>query len=189
MEGMDIQDAFEAVDRKDFLPEEYRSHADEDRPLPIGYGQTNSQPSTVRQMLEWLDVEPGQRILDVGSGSGWTTALLGKLVGKSGHIYAVELVPELVDFGRSNCEAAGIRNVEFHEVGETIGLPSHAPYDRILVSAGASRLPDELLEQLKSPGRLVIPVGETIYEIDKDEAGKLTKTEHHGYVFVPLHLR
>lgn len=183
---MGVDDAFELVDRQDFLPEEVRSRAKEDRPLPIGYGQTNSQPSTVRQMLEWLGVEPGQTILDIGSGSGWTAALLARLTGKDGYVYAVELVPELVTYGRDNCESAGVTNVTFYQADKHIGLPAHQPYDRILVSAGASRMPDGLLDQLKSPGKLVIPIGETIYEIAKSIDGSIEQIKHPGYVFVPL---
>ena len=183
---MDVDDAFQLVDRQDFLPEEVRAYADENRPLPIGYGQTNSQPSTVQQMLEWLDVEPGQTILDIGSGSGWTTALLARLTGKDGHVYAVELVTELVAYGRDNCERAGVTNATFHQADKHIGLLAHQPYDRILVSAGASRMPDGLLDQLKAPGKLVIPIGETIYEIAKSIDGTIKEIKHPGYVFVPL---
>ena len=181
-----IDQAFQAVQREDFLPEEVRSHAHADRPFSIGYGQTNSQPSTVRAMLEWLEVEEGQSVLDVGSGSGWTTALLAKLVGKKGHVYAVELVPELAQFGQENCERVGITNAAFYEAEKEFGLRRFAPYDRILVSASANSLPDELLEQLHAPGRMVIPVGNSIYEVDKDEKGDIDIKEHYGFVFVPL---
>lgn len=183
---MDIYEVFEAVPREDFLPEEYRSRAHEDRPLPIGYGQTNSQPTTVRQMLEWLDVEPEQKVLDVGSGSGWTTALLARLVGPKGRIYAVELLPELVDMGRTNCERSGVMNAAFYTASGTFGLPDHGPYDRILVNASAGRIPEDLLSQLRKPGKLVIPVGETIHVIEKEDNGNVTDELHYGYIFVPL---
>lgn len=183
---MDIEQAMQTIDRKDFLPEEYWAEARQDRPLPIGYGQTNSQPTTVRRMLEWLDPWPGDNVLDIGSGSGWTSALLGAIVGENGHVSAVEVIPELVQLGRENCDRAGCTNVRFFQAGRTVGLPVYGPYDRILVSAGAAKLPGELLSQLKSPGKLVIPIGETIHEIEKNEAGELTDTEYYGYVFVPL---
>ena len=183
---MGIDEAFKAVHREDFLPEEVRSHAHMDKPFPIGYGQTNSQPSTVRIMLEWLEPHEGQNVLDVGSGSGWTTALLSKLVGKSGEVYAVELIPELVELGRMNCENAGITNVGFFRAGKAFGLPGHAPYDRILVSASASTMPDDLLKQLKSPGRMVVPIKNSIYEVEKSETGDLEIFEHPGFIFVPL---
>jgi len=161
-------------------------YAAQDRPLHIGYGQTNSQPSTVRRMLEWLDVKKGQRVLDVGSGSGWTSALLAWLAGETGKVYAVEIVPELVAFGRDNCQQQGIRNVTFTQAGTGYGLATHAPYDRILVSAGADDLPEELVRQLKVPGKLVIPIGTTIWEIAKDAHGELHQTPHEGFMFVPL---
>jgi len=180
-----VSEAFQAVDRQDFLPEEVRAHASDDKPFPIGYGQTNSQPSTVRQMLEWLDVYEGQKVLDVGFGSGWTTALLSKLVGKTGEVFAVEIIPELVEFGRDNCEKAGVDNARLFHASESPGLPAHAPYDRILVSASADHIPQELLDQLKTDGILVIPVRSSILVITK-AGGELSVDKHPGYTFVPF---
>jgi len=180
-----ITGAFEAIDRAQFLPPALREEADVDVPLPIGYGQTNSQPTTVRMMLEWLDPHPGDKVLDVGSGSGWSTALLGYIVRPKGKVYAVERVPELLVFGRSNVKRAGIRNAEFFQASDVFGLSDHAPFDRILVSATAGTLPRELVEQLKTGGKLVIPVGSTIYEITKTKEG-LRTTPHPGFAFVPL---
>lgn len=181
-----IQYAFEMMNRRHFLPKGVRRFANEDKPLPIGYGQTNSQPSTVRQMLEWLNPQTGNRILDVGSGSGWTTALLSYLVGSKGHVYAVEIVPKLVDMGRQNCEALDIKNVEFFQAGNEIGLPDYAPFDRMLVSAGANKLPSELVKQLKPDGKMVIPVGYDILEITKRSNKELRVKPHEGFLFVPL---
>lgn len=181
-----VNKAFEAVKREDFLPPELSASTDLDAPLPIGYGQTNSQPTTVRLMLEWLEVEPGNKILDVGSGSGWTTALLAHLAGHNGKVYAVEIVPELVDFGRDNAEAAGTQNVEFHQAGREFGLPRFAPFDRILVSAAAQEVPQELLDQLKPGGKMVIPLKNDILEIEKLPDGTLDMFPHPGFVFVPL---
>lgn len=181
-----INQAFEEYPREDFLPEDKKSAANCDAPIPIGYNQTNSQPTTVTRMLIWLDVQPGQKILDVGSGSGWTTALLSYLVGNQGEVYAVEKVPELVEFGRENCEKQQIENASFHQAGDVFGLPSHAPYDRILVSAAASDLPDELVRQLTLGGRMVIPVQNSILAVDKSPEGTITVVEYAGYAFVPL---
>jgi len=181
-----VKKAFQIVKRAYFLPSDAQIDAEADTPLSIGYGQTNSQPSTVRMMLEWLEVEPGQKILDVGSGSGWTTALLSYLTGEKGHIYAVEKVPELVDFGRDNCDRAGIKNADFFEAGNIFGLPEVAPFDRILVSASANELPQELLDQLKPGGKLVIPVKNDILEITKHDSGNIETAVHGGFVFVPL---
>ncbi|MFA5003850.1 MAG: protein-L-isoaspartate O-methyltransferase [Candidatus Saccharimonadales bacterium] len=184
--GNAITEAFRATPRREFLPDIVVGQATWDVPLPIGFGQTNSQPSTVERMLEWLEVDPGQHILDVGSGSGWTTALLAHLTGSKGDVVAVEIVPELVEFGRDNCQWAGVRNVTFHEAGKTLGYPAAAPYDRILVSAAASELPTALVEQLAPGGQMVIPVRSDILVISKDEAGHLDIQTHPGFAFVPL---
>ena len=178
--------AFHAVARRHFLPIDQQDLADMDVPLPIGYNQTNSQPSTVRRMLEWLDVAPGQVILDIGSGSGWTTALLAHLTGPDGRVDAVELVPELREFGEANCQATGVTNAHFYPATKLFGLPQKAPYDRILVSASANILPPELIEQLRPGGRLVIPVRNTIIVLTKNSDGAIYQQEHDGFVFVPL---
>ncbi len=183
---MKIDEAFEAVDRANFVPKELRRSVDIDAPLPIGYGQTNSQPYTVRKMLQWLGAQPGEKVLDVGSGSGWTTALLAYLVGPKGQVYAVERVPELVDFGRENAEGAGVKNARFFTAGDEFGLPEEGPYERILVSASADELPQELVDQLKIGGKMVIPVHNDILEITKKSAGDLDIKKHPGFVFVPL---
>jgi protein-L-isoaspartate(D-aspartate) O-methyltransferase len=181
-----LEEAFTIIKRDNFLPEELRKHAHIDRPLPIGYEQTNSQPYTVKLMLEWLDVRPGHKVLDVGSGSGWTTALLSYLVGAKGRVYAVERIPDLVTFGEKNCKNIGITNVEFSQAGPITGLPEKAPYDRILVSAASKEIPTQLIKQLKTEGKLVVPVNTDILEIKKQQSGLLSTTIHNGYVFVPL---
>lgn len=184
--GNPVDKAFAAVPRSGFLPPNMVESASLDMPLPIGFGQTNSQPTTVALMLEWLDVQPGDKVLDVGSGSGWTSALLSHLTGRKGQVHAVEIVPELVEFGYDNCRNLGSKNVHFHQAGKAYGWPDKAPYDRILVSAAAGTMPPELLGQLKPGGRLVIPVKSTIYIIDKDERGEISQREQPGFVFVPL---
>lgn len=180
-----IDSAFSANPRARFLPGHERPYAKFDQPLSIGYGQTNSQPQVVRQMLEWLDVQSGEKVLDVGSGSGWTTALLAHLVGKDGTVIATERVPELLIFGQQNCESVGALNTEFHFDAQVIGWQDGAPYNRILVSAEADELPTELVDQLADGGKMVIPILSSIWEIQKN-GKELNKTEHKGYIFVPL---
>jgi protein-L-isoaspartate(D-aspartate) O-methyltransferase len=182
----DLDEAFRKFPRKDFLPKIMKPFAKSDEPLRIGHGQTNSQPSLVRQMLKWLDPQPGDRILDVGSGSGWTTAILAHLTGLNGEVFAVEKVPELVEHGQENARAAGVTNLHFSQAGDELGLPEHAPYDRILVSASASELPKSLFDQLKPGGKMVIPVKNDILEVTKKPSGVLDVLLHAGYVFVPL---
>lgn len=182
-----IKKAFERYPRRLFVPISVRSAVEFDRAFPIGYGQTVSQPTTVALMLQWLDPQNGDHIMDVGSGSGWTTALLSFLVGSKGVVHAVEIIPELLEFGRENCRRLGIGNAMFHLATKTYGWPSGAPYDRILVSATAEDLPLELVDQLKTGGKLVIPIGHDIWEIIKvDEDGFIEKRVHSGFVFVPL---
>lgn len=181
----EIDQAFKHYPRKLFLPQAALAHASEDAPISIGFGQTNSQPSTVKRMLQWLRVEPGQKVLDVGSGSGWTTALLAHLVGKDGMVFAVEKISELLDFGRQNCRQAGVDNAQFYQAGDQLGLPEQAPFDRILVNAAATMLPKELIEQLHDQGRMVAPVLNSVFIVDKTSDG-VTYNEHPGYMFVPL---
>jgi protein-L-isoaspartate(D-aspartate) O-methyltransferase len=181
-----IAQAFAKYGRSNFVPPEVKDRAQVDAPLPIGYGQTISQPTTVEMMLEWLDAQPGDKVLDVGSGSGWSTALLSHIVGPKGRVCAVELVPELVEFGMDNAERAGVKNATFHQAAETYGLPENGPFDRILVSAAADKVPKELVAQLKPGGKLVIPVHNSIYEISKTQNGEIKSQEHPGFVFVPL---
>ena len=178
--------AFVAHPREGFLPERERRRSGYDGPLPIGEGQTNSQPRTVADMLRLLEVAPAQRVLDVGSGSGWTTALLAHLVGPGGKVFGVELEPSLVEFGSGNLAATDQpwAHIVPAEPG-VLGLPDHAPYDRILVSAEPSVLPQQLVDQLGDGGRMVIPVRGTMTLVVRD--GGDTKVTHHGfYRFVPL---
>jgi protein-L-isoaspartate(D-aspartate) O-methyltransferase len=181
-----VAEAFIKYPREHFLPDDIKGESDWDSPLPIGYGQTNSQPSTVMTMLEWLDVQPGQKALDIGSGSGWTTALLAYLAGDKGKVVATERIPELVKFGKDNCAILGIKNVEFFQAGKDFGREKNGPYERILVSASAGEVPKTLLKQLAKGGVMVIPVKNSIWIIKKDSSGKITTTEHPGFVFVPL---
>ncbi|HEX8780215.1 MAG TPA: methyltransferase domain-containing protein [Nocardioides sp.] len=179
-----VRAAFDATPRGQFLPEAVRRRARFDGPLDIGHHQTNSQPRTVADMLRLLDVQPGHSVLDVGSGSGWTTALLAHLVGEHGRVRGVEVVPELVTTGRANLERVGRPWASIEQAApDVLGLPDHAPYDRILVSAEARRLPQELVDQLTDDGVLVVPVAGWMQRVTMPGP---TVTEHGAYRFVPL---
>ena len=180
-----LEEAFDAIDRKDFIVSDCAVEAYEDYPLPIGYEQTISQPTTVFFMLELLDVKAGNKVLDIGSGSGWTTALLSKLAGEHGYVRGVERIPELIVFGQANLKKYQLKNTEIMKALDTYGWPGEL-YDRILVSAGAEELPQELIDQLKPEGVMVIPVGDSILKICKLKNGNIEKTEFPGFVFVPL---
>jgi protein-L-isoaspartate(D-aspartate) O-methyltransferase len=181
-----VSAAFDAVPREDFLPARQRSRASYDGPLDIGHGQTSSQPRTVEAMLRLLDVHLGHRVLDVGAGSGWTTALLAHLVGPTGLVVGVEIVPDLARWGeqnvrRSSGDWASVRLA----VPGALGVPELAPYDRILVSAEPGRIPPALLDQLGDPGRMVLPVAGVMTVVTR--AGGRDEISRHGhYRFVPL---
>ena len=186
-----VAEAFRQTPRRAFLPKRQRRHADLDQPLPLSGGQTNSQPSTVASMLRLLDVRQGHRVLDVGSGSGWTTALLAYLVGPTGSVLGVELDADLVAWGAGNL-ASTQRDWARIEAAtpERLGRPEQGPYDRILVSAMARTLPAPLVAQLVPEGIMVIPVAGRMLRVTRLTAamGDLqTRVEHFGaYRFVPL---
>lgn len=181
-----VSAAFAALPRAGFLPPGKAADASYDGPIDIGRGQTNSQPRTVEAMLRLLAVEPGQRVLDVGSGSGWTTALLAHLTGPSGRVIGVELEPELVSFGAANLARAASPWAEIRQaVPGVLGLPDDGPFDRILVSAEPRVLPDELVAQLADGGRMVIPVRGTMLLVVRS-GDAVDVTRHGSYRFVPL---
>ena len=186
MDGDRVADAFAAVPREWFLPVRERRRAGYDGPIGIGHGQTNSQPRTVEAMLRLLDVRPGDRVLDVGSGSGWTTGLLAQLTGSSGSVQGLELVPDLVTFGRANLARGDWPWARIDQaVPGTLGDSSAAPYDRILVSAEAGTLPTELVTQLGDEARMVLPVAGEMLLIEHT-AGEVRVSRHGRYRFVPL---
>jgi protein-L-isoaspartate(D-aspartate) O-methyltransferase len=181
-----VSAAFDAMPREGFLPRSERRRASYDGPLAIGSGQTNSQPRTVAAMLRLLEVAPGQSVLDVGSGSGWTTALLAHLVGPTGSVLGVELEPSLVTFGAENLARTDQPWATLRAATPgVLGVPDHAPYDRILVSAEPATLAQQLVDQLADGGRLVIPVRGTMTLVIRD-GGVTTATHHGSYRFVPL---
>jgi protein-L-isoaspartate(D-aspartate) O-methyltransferase len=162
LRGRDIEDervlaAMARVPRELFVPEELRDRAYEDAALPIGWGQTISQPYMVARICEALALRGGERVLDVGTGSGYQAAVLAELAEE---VFTIERIPELAEPARRNLEAAGYERVTVVVGDGTLGLPEHAPYDAIAVAAAAPDFPQTLYEQVKPRGRLVVPVGE-----------------------------
>lgn len=182
-----VRMALRSVARVSFLPEQERASAAQDRPLPIGLGQTNSQPTTVAQMLTLLDPQPGDRCLDVGTGSGWAAALLAHLVGDAGRVIGVERETALVEFARAHLAAAGFARVLVEQASpDVLGAPANAPFDKILVSAEPPILPQDLVDQLGRGGRMVIPVAGRMLVVEKTPDGRVDVRRLGHYSFVAL---
>ncbi len=180
-------EAFAAHDRMQFIPESLRSEAYDNRALPIGEGQTISQPLVVAFMLELLDIQAGDAVLEIGTGSGWKTALLATLVGESGKVISVERIESL------HKEAAGRlsklpeypRMRLLHGDG-ALGVADAAPFDKITAAASANEIPTAWREQLKIGGRIVAPVGESIVVLNKIGKDEFEQKDYIGFNFVPL---
>ena len=184
-----IIDAFFNVQRVEFIPEDLVSQSEANIPLPIGHGQTISQPLTVAFMMELLDPESGQNILDVGSGSGWTTALLAHIVGEQGRVTAMEKIKELCKLGEKNVSKFGFVKkgiVEFYCQSAENGFEKNAPYDRILVSASVDEIPAEFKKQLAIEGKMVIPVRNGIWYVEKKGENVFNIEKFSGFSFVPF---
>lgn len=178
-----VRDAMRAADRAAFLPRSVRHLAPVDRPVGIGWDATNSQPSTVARMLELLDARPGHRVLDVGAGSGWTTAILAELGAET---TGVEIVPELVAFANERLAEHGSGARVRQATPGVLGLPDDGPWDRILVSADFGRMPDALVAQLADGGRMVAPVAGLMLVVDVRDGEPRVRQDGGRYAFVPL---
>lgn len=183
-----VESAIKSIPRHNFIPKSLLDRAYENGPLPIMNGQTISQPSVVARMTEWLDVKEGQKILEIGSGSGWQSAILSKLVG-TGKIFTIERHENLANFARENLKRSDVKNVQvIHDDGR-LGLPDEAPFDRIIITAACKEIPKILFEQLALNGLLLAPVGENIQSLKllkKTTKGIVEIKNQEGYVFVPL---
>lgn len=180
-----VLDAMLKVERHLFVPSEYRAMAYDDHPLPIGEGQTISQPYIVAYMTEILDIEPDDRVLEIGTGSGYQTAILAELAGE---VFTVERIPSLAYAAKDLLEELGYTNIRFRLGDGSLGWEEWAPYDKIIVTAASKTIPQPLVEQLKLGGKMAIPLGgidQTLYIIVKDEKG-IKKYPHFPVAFVPL---
>lgn len=185
-----IIQAFRKIKRIDFLPEEIKDLAELDQALPIGFGQTISQPLVVAFMIENLKPKEGDKILDIGSGSGWTTALLGEIVGPKGKVVGIELIPELMEFGKKNVSKYNFvkeGRIEFLCQDGSKGYKKEAPFDKILCSAAVQdKIPHSWKEQLKIRGRIVTPIRSSIWLFIKKSEKDFETKEFPGFAFVPL---
>ncbi|MDP2820896.1 MAG: protein-L-isoaspartate O-methyltransferase [bacterium] len=182
-----IIQAFKKIKRADFLPEESKNLAELNEALPIGFGQSISQPSVVAFMLELLQPKPGEKILDIGYGSGWTTALIAESIKPNGIVVAIERIKELKEFGEKNISKYNFGQVVKTVLGDgTKGYISEAPFDKILASAFAEKIPEEWKKQLKIGGLIVAPVKNSIVLIRKNKENEFEEMEYPGFVFVPL---
>lgn len=205
-----IISAFRKIKREDFLPQDLKNSAQLNTALPIGFSQTISQPLTVAFMLELLQPKKSENILDIGSGSGWTTALLAQIIGSNGKVIAMEIVPELKEFGEKNASKYNFVNpargqitpgkpqkrqtsngvkkgiAEFVLADGSKGYEKNSPYDKILASASANELSQSWKKQLKIGGRIVCPIGNSIWLFVKKSEDEFEKTEYPGFTFVPL---
>ena len=183
-----IINAFKAVDRKDFVLPEDQGRAYEDRPLSIGYAATISQPTTIAIMLEKL-FEKGDgvsKILEIGTGSGYLTALLAKIIDETGQIFSIEYIPELKEFAEANLKKYNFRNVSLFVGDGKEGLKEYAPFDKIVSSASGDEIPKAWKSQLKIGGTVVAPVGDNLVVLDKLSKRKFKENKISGFIFVPL---
>jgi protein-L-isoaspartate(D-aspartate) O-methyltransferase len=183
----DVLDALETVPRHEFVPDQVKSQAYADHPLPIGYGQTISQPYIVALMTELLDLKTTDRVLEIGTGSGYQAAILAEIVAE---VYTVEIIEPLAIVAQERLARLGYDNVHTLHADGYFGWEEHAPYDAIIVTAAPDHIPQPLVQQLAEGGHLVIPVGppggyQTLWQIT-NEGGKIKKRNITGVLFVPL---
>lgn len=193
-----IKNAFLSVDRKDFIPEEYHQYAYLNQPVPLGYGQTTSQPLVIAFMLELLDVHPGQNVLEIGTGGGWQTALLARLTAEENKesyqsplVVSLEHIEGLYQQAKKRLEEKGfiqkgILHLEHKDANR--GHEEHAPYDRIVVCASVEDPLQAWTQQLKIGGKMVLPINERIVVLEKRGKSEFDQKEFFGFSFVPLTL-
>ena len=185
----DVLQAMRAVPRHLFVPDNQRNHAYGDYPLPIGYGQTISQPYIVALMTELLELKEGDKVLEIGTGSGYQAAILAEITDIE--VYTVEIIPELAESARERLESQGYPNVHSKQGDGYYGWDEHSPFDAIIVTAAPDHIPQPLVDQLAVGGRMVIPVGppggyQTLWKLVKQADGEVVNVNMGGVAFVPL---
>jgi len=183
--------AFKEVNREGFIPENLRDSAYHDVPLPLLRGKTISQPTTVMIMTYALELESGEKVFEVGTGSAYQSAIIAKIVGAKGKVITTEVVPELVSFAKQNLRKAGIKNVFVYEEDGSKGMPNEAPFDKIIITAACKEFPKPLIEQLKPEGIIVGPVGnqheQEMVRGVKDKHGHLELEFLGQFLFTPMY--
>jgi protein-L-isoaspartate(D-aspartate) O-methyltransferase len=183
-----VMSVMAATPRDKFIPKSQLEYAYNNGPLSIGYGQTISQPYIVALMTDLLELETGDTVLEIGTGSGYQAAVLSQLCKQ---VYTIEYVPELAELAKARLQNLGYKNIETKTGNGYDGWPEHAPYDGVIVTAAATHIPEPLLEQLKPGGRMVIPIGERYFYqelmlVEKDEDGKINRKDILSVAFVPF---
>ncbi len=181
-----LEKAFGEIDRAHFAPEDYVVEAYEDYALPLPHGQNLLQPSTVAFMLELLAADVGETVLNIGVGSGYSTALLSTIVGSEGKVVGLEVIPELVKISNENISRYNFTQTTIEETDARWSALDGLAFDRILVTASADSVPEELIQILNPGGTLVMPIGDTIIRLQKINDGEIDQEEFPGFSFEPL---
>ncbi len=185
-----IIEAFRKIPRHFFVRKDYLNHAYDDIPLPTYNGQTISQPYTVAIMTEALGPNPGEKILEIGAGSGYQAAIIGKCIGTKGKIITIELESDLVEISKKNIEKIKLKNVIIIHGDGKLGYSKEAPYDKCIITAACDEIPKKVIEQVKVGGRIVAPVndflGQKMLVVDKLSENEFKKEDLGSFVFVPL---
>ncbi|MFC1768122.1 protein-L-isoaspartate(D-aspartate) O-methyltransferase [Nanoarchaeota archaeon] len=184
-------EAFEEINREDFVTDELKGKAYKDVPLPILRGKTISQPTTVMIMTSLLNLKEGEKVLEVGTGSGYQAAIIAKIIGPKGKVISTEVVPELVNFARENLKKANLKNVKILEEDGSKGCKKEAPFDKVIITAACKEFPHELIDQMKENGIIVGPVGDKhqqeLVRGIKEKGGKLSLEFFGPFLFSPMY--
>jgi len=184
-----IIDAFQKIPRHLFIPEKYLSSSYGDFPLPTMHGQTISQPYTVAMMLEALKPKKDEKILEIGTGSGWTAALIGYIVGEKGKVVSIDIFDDLIEFAKENIEKTRLKNIILICADGKKGYKKEAPYDRVIINAACDKVPKDIIEQTKVGGTIVAPINDFLSQklmVFKKRKKKPVGKSLGNYLFVPL---